>query len=96
MQRRRLRDADRRKDDFLAMLGHELRNPLAPLRGAVDTLRRWPDQIDCVWAMMDRQVSHLTPLEARQQVRKVGVLDDLEAEVGAHRRAHDLRPERVD
>lgn len=34
-----LQEADRRKDDFLAMLGHELRNPLAPIRGAVELLR---------------------------------------------------------
>jgi len=34
-----LREADRRKDEFLAMLGHELRNPLAPIRNAVEILR---------------------------------------------------------
>ena len=34
-----LRDADRRKDEFLAMLAHELRNPLAPIRNAVQILR---------------------------------------------------------
>jgi two-component system CheB/CheR fusion protein len=35
-----LRENDRRKDEFLAMLGHELRNPLAPIRTAVEILRR--------------------------------------------------------
>jgi signal transduction histidine kinase len=35
-----LREADRRKDEFLAMLGHELRNPLAPLRNAIRVLSR--------------------------------------------------------
>jgi signal transduction histidine kinase len=35
-----LRELDRRKDEFLAMRGHELRNPLAPLRGAMESLRR--------------------------------------------------------
>jgi two-component system CheB/CheR fusion protein len=35
-----LAEADRRKDEFLAMLGHELRNPLAPIRNAVQLLRR--------------------------------------------------------
>jgi PAS domain S-box-containing protein len=34
-----LRDADRRKDEFLAALSHELRNPLAPIRAAVDVMR---------------------------------------------------------
>ena len=34
-----LREADRRKDQFLAMLGHELRNPLAPIRNAMQVLR---------------------------------------------------------
>ena len=34
-----LREADRRKDEFLAMLAHELRNPLAPIRTAVQLLR---------------------------------------------------------
>ena len=33
-----LRDADRRKDEFLATLAHELRNPLAPIRNAVQYL----------------------------------------------------------
>jgi GAF domain-containing protein len=39
-----LRDRDRRKDEFLAMLAHELRNPLAPIRNAVQVLKlrvRW-------------------------------------------------------
>ena len=35
-----LREADRRKDEFLAMLGHELRNPLAPIRNAAEVLNR--------------------------------------------------------
>jgi signal transduction histidine kinase len=35
-----LRELDRRKDQFIAMLGHELRNPLAPVRTALDILRR--------------------------------------------------------
>ena len=34
-----LREADRRKDEFLAMLAHELRNPLAPIRNALQILR---------------------------------------------------------
>src|SRR3984957_15418883 len=34
-----LRDADRRKDEFLAVLAHELRNPLAPIRNALEIIR---------------------------------------------------------
>jgi signal transduction histidine kinase/ActR/RegA family two-component response regulator len=37
---RRARDADRRKDEFIAVLGHELRNPLASIRGSIDLLKR--------------------------------------------------------
>jgi two-component system CheB/CheR fusion protein len=60
-----LREADRRKDEFLAMLGHELRNPLAPLRAVLETLPRRKldgDGLDRVYAMMERQVGHLTRL----------------------------------
>ncbi|HVJ79734.1 MAG TPA: PAS domain S-box protein, partial [Planctomycetia bacterium] len=60
-----LRDADRRKDEFLAMLGHELRNPLAPLRGVVEKLRRrHPEDVEMKRAhvTMDQQVRHLTRL----------------------------------
>src|SRR5262249_27719958 len=39
----RLAEADRRKDEFMAILGHELRNPLAPLRTAVEVMRRRGD-----------------------------------------------------
>ena len=38
----RLRDADQRKDEFLAVLAHELRNPLAPVRSSLEILRRAP------------------------------------------------------
>ena len=34
-----LREADRRKDDFIALLAHELRNPLAPIRNGLQVLR---------------------------------------------------------
>ena len=60
-----LKEADRRKDEFLATLAHELRNPLAPIRHAVQLLRlqtgpnpslEWPQDV------IDRQVSHLSRL----------------------------------
>jgi len=60
-----LRDANRRKDEFLAMLGHELRNPLAPIRNAVQIMRKLePDEPKLRWArdIIDRQVDHLARL----------------------------------
>jgi two-component system CheB/CheR fusion protein len=60
-----LKEADRRKDEFLAMLGHELRNPLAPIRTTLEVLRLGrPDgeRLEKSLATMDRQVTHLTRL----------------------------------
>jgi signal transduction histidine kinase/ActR/RegA family two-component response regulator len=62
---RQLRQADRRKDEFLALLAHELRNPLAPMRNAVNYMRV-KDSIDpdLTWCrdVIDRQTSQLTRL----------------------------------
>ncbi|MFL6214182.1 MAG: PAS domain S-box protein [Blastocatellia bacterium] len=55
-------EADRRKDEFLAMLAHELRNPLAPIRNAAQLLRRLgPPVPELQWArdVIDRQIGHL-------------------------------------
>jgi signal transduction histidine kinase len=59
-----LKEADRRKDEFLATLAHELRNPLAPLRHGLDLLRRSPEGRDAtdIRDMMDRQLVHLVRL----------------------------------
>jgi PAS domain S-box-containing protein len=60
-----LQDTDRRKDEFLAMLAHELRNPLAPISNAVEILKFTelaPAQIARCTGMINRQVKHLTRL----------------------------------
>ncbi|RQP22164.1 response regulator [Piscinibacter terrae] len=60
-----LQEANQRKDEFLAMLSHELRNPLAPIRNALEVIRRIaPPDPKFTWAgdVMDRQVRHLTRL----------------------------------
>jgi PAS domain S-box-containing protein len=62
---RALREADRRKDEFLAVLSHELRNPLAPIRNSLYMLGRneLPDeQRQKALLVIDRQVTHLTRL----------------------------------
>jgi len=60
-----LREADRRKDEFLALLAHELRNPLAPIRNAVQILRaKGPPVPELQWAreLIDRQVQQMSRL----------------------------------
>ncbi|HLK86245.1 MAG TPA: response regulator [Candidatus Binataceae bacterium] len=62
---RRLEDADRNKDHFLAMLGHELRNPLTPIRNAAELLRRdrlEPERLQWAQGVIQRQIEHLTRL----------------------------------
>jgi len=57
--------ASRRKDEFLAMLAHELRNPLAPVRSAAAILRRradQPQQVLQLAELIDRQAAHMTRL----------------------------------
>jgi signal transduction histidine kinase len=64
VQAEALQEADVRKDEFLALLAHELRNPLAPLRHGLDILRKSPDRESAVEIreMMDRQLLHLVRL----------------------------------
>jgi PAS domain S-box-containing protein len=83
----RLRQADRKKDEFLAVLGHELRNPLAPIRNAVEVLRLRGQEGELSWAaeVIDRQVRHLTRL-----------VDDLLDIARITRGKVELRKERVE
>jgi PAS domain S-box-containing protein len=83
-----LKQADRRKDEFLATLSHELRNPLAPIRNAVNILKiRGPDEPELIWAreIIERQVHQMTRL-----------IDDLLDVSRITRDRLELRKERVD
>ncbi len=83
-----LREADRRKDEFLATLSHELRNPLAPIRNALELMRRAgrdPALSERALAIMERQV--------RQLVR---LTDDLLDVSRITRNRIELRRERID
>jgi PAS domain S-box-containing protein len=60
-----MKEADRRKDEFLAVLAHELRNPLAPLRHGLELLNHVPHgdpAADEVRGMMDRQLTQMVHL----------------------------------
>jgi PAS domain S-box-containing protein len=83
-----LREADRRKDEFLATLAHELRNPLAPIRNSLEILKM--PTVDSGTAqqtreMMERQVQHL-----------VRLVDDLLDVSRVMRAKIELRRERVE
>jgi signal transduction histidine kinase len=59
-----LQEADRNKDEFLAMLAHELRNPLAPILNALQLMRMKPSELQSQWAqeVIQRQLASLTRL----------------------------------
>jgi len=61
-----LREADAHKDDFMALLAHELRNPLAPIRASAELLRLRggadPEQLRRTGDIIGRQVDHITHL----------------------------------
>ncbi|HJZ91371.1 MAG TPA: response regulator, partial [Gemmataceae bacterium] len=61
---REVQHADRQKNEFLSMLAHELRNPLAPIRNAVEVmrLRQVPPELAWVRDVIDRQIRQLTRL----------------------------------
>ena len=63
--RRAAAESNRRKDEFIAMLSHELRNPLAPIRAGIEVIRRMKSAEPTVTQaveVMDRQVVHLVRL----------------------------------
>jgi signal transduction histidine kinase len=83
-----LREADRRKDEFLATLSHELRNPLAPIRTALEVMRLAADDpalVEKARATMERQLTHL-----------VRLTDDLLDVSRITRNKMELRRERID
>lgn len=83
-----LRDADRRKDEFLATLSHELRNPLAPIRTAIEVMRLAHGNAELVEkarATMERQLLHL-----------VRITDDLLDIARITQNKVELRRERLD
>ncbi len=60
-----IQEIDARKNEFLATLSHELRNPLAPIRTGIHALHasgRWPEGAEPLRAMLERQLEHLTRL----------------------------------
>jgi len=62
---KQLKEADRRKDEFLATLAHELRNPLAPIRNSLNILRMTEGAgagAERLHEMMERQVAHMVRL----------------------------------
>lgn len=82
-----LRAADRKKDDFIALLAHELRNPLAPIRNGVQILRLARGDVTATERavlMMDRQLSHM-----------VRLIDDLLDVSRVNRKKMELRRTRV-
>ena len=83
-----LRQADRLKDEFLAMLAHELRNPLAPIRNSLQIMKQpaaSPEVVACVREIAERQVDHMARL-----------LDDLLDVSRISRGTIDLRQDIVD
>jgi PAS domain S-box-containing protein len=83
-----LSEADHRKDEFLATLAHELRNPLAPIRNGLQVMRMVADDrnaIEQAQSMMDRQLSQL-----------VRLVDDLMDVSRISRGKIELRKERVE
>jgi signal transduction histidine kinase/CHASE1-domain containing sensor protein/ActR/RegA family two-component response regulator len=81
---RDLQESDRRKDEFLAILGHELRNPLAPVVTALEVIRRDRSATERQLAIVERQVRHM-----------VRIVDDLLDVSRISRGKIDLRKQRL-
>ena len=87
-RQRQLAESDQRKDEFLAMLAHELRGPLAPISNALQVLRRDPQAGSAgeqAIGILERQVRHMARL-----------VDDLLDLARVSRGKIELRPERCD
>lgn len=104
-----LRDADRRKNEFLAMLAHELRNPLAPILASIDILRRAKGLEDSDPEGRQRRsdglarsddlsgrIDHALDVLERQVGQMVRLVDDLLDAGRISRGKIDLRRERVE
>ena len=83
-----LRDADQQKDDFIATLSHELRNPLAPIRNAIDILRHIPPT--------DPRVAWCHGVIGRQTEQMTRLLEDLLDVSRLSRTQLTLRIERIE
>ena len=83
-----LREADRRKDEFLAILAHELRNPLAPLRNALEVLKLAPSD--------SKMLEQSRDIMGRQLTQMVRLIDDLLDVSRISRGKLNVRRERVE
>ena len=81
-------ESDRRKDEFLATLAHELRNPLAPIRNGLELLKIAPKD--------DKVIEHTMPLMSRQLDHLVRLVDDLMDVSRISRGDIELRKEHLD
>ncbi len=83
-----LKESDRRKDEFLATLAHELRNPLAPIRNGLELLKIAPKD--------DKVIAQTMPLMSRQLDHLVRLVDDLMDVSRISRGDIELRKEHID
>ncbi|HJX29189.1 MAG TPA: ATP-binding protein [Thermoanaerobaculia bacterium] len=83
-----LKETDRRKDEFLAMLAHELRNPLAPIRNAVEVIRHL--------GLSDPQLDRMSDVIERQTRQLTRMVDDLLDVARISQGKIALRKEKID